>query len=156
MSRITSFRHEVGIWQETNVSPTKTCYIQILMCRRNAHSRCWSKLFASSFTSFTQIHTHQHFADTNFNTIKSIHQPAIGYESVPVSFTCVRHMLLITLPTVSLYSGWRFSTRVYHQSVVGAFLILSIPDIRPVCLNTINLSILTAPPYLQSCDYLHH
>lgn len=98
-----SFRHQVGIWQETHVLPTKTCYIQILICRWNTHSRCWNKLFASSFTSFIQnSHTQQHFANITFNTVKSIHQPAIGYESVPVSFTCVRHLLLITVASTSL------------------------------------------------------
>jgi hypothetical protein len=100
--------------------------------------------------------THQHLANTNFNTIKSIYQPAIGYESMPVSFTCVRHMLLIAIPSASFYFGWRFSKKFYHKNVVCDFLILSIPEIRPVCLKTINLSILSAPPYLQSCGYLHH
>ena len=52
-----SFRHEVGIWQETQVLPTKT-YVQILICRRTTHSICWNKLFASSFASFIQnLHT---------------------------------------------------------------------------------------------------
>lgn len=73
------------------------------MHTRGDETNCLHHLSPPSF----KIRTHQHFANTNFNTIKSIRKPDIGYESVPVLFTCMRHILLTKLSSASLYSGWR-------------------------------------------------